>query len=68
LQHPVAKFFWGKLIKFGQIWLDYGRNLGKIKILLPKNIRSPTAMHQCNGRMLQIASLYNVSDMFTTSG
>jgi len=30
--HPVAKIFWAKLVRFGQIWLNWAklkRNLGK---------------------------------------
>jgi len=33
--HPLAKNFWAKLIRFGQIWLD----LGKIKAKLVKVIQ-----------------------------
>jgi len=36
--HSLAKHFWSKLIRFGQIWLDLGdiraklkQNLGKIE-------------------------------------
>jgi len=43
--HPskqsLANIFW-------QIWVNFKLNLGKIKILHPQNIRSPTVMHRCD--------------------
>jgi len=33
LRHPLAKFVWAKLVRFGQIWLDLGKlrqNCGEI--------------------------------------
>jgi len=28
--HPLAKMFWAKLVKFGQIWLDLGEIQAKL--------------------------------------
>jgi len=34
--HPLAKYFWEKLIRFGQIWVKFGQNWGEIWVKLTK--------------------------------